>query len=158
MWQGPYLSVCFREVFTISFLKSWLYLKGLLSKGFWWVCKECQCVSSNKLLRDKDPPPRPSSVQPLKKSRLWVKRVSFKCYHLSLWWGSEQTVVPNLVQGRFLTPCNSKMVTSCSLVACEWQMFLLAAEGRFARRNLCGSVTEIPYWWCKTYPESGQTL
>ena len=28
--------------------------------------------------------------------------------------------------------------------------------GRFARRNVCDSVTEIPYWWFKICPESGQ--
>ena len=37
-------------------------------------------------------------------------------------------------------------------------LFLLALRrwGRFARRNVCDSVTEIPYWWCKICPESGQ--
>ena len=98
----------------------------------------------------KTTPPPPPSVQPLRKSLPWVERVSFKCYHIRLWWGSEQTVAPNLVP-RFLTPC--KMVTSYSLVACERQTFLLAAEGRFTRSNVCGSVTEIPYWWCKICPE-----
>ena len=33
---------------------------------------------------------------------------------------------------------------------------LIAAEERFARRNVCDSTTEIPYWWCKICPESGQ--
>ena len=28
--------------------------------------------------------------------------------------------------------------------------------GRFARRNVCDSATEIPYWWRKICPESGQ--
>ena len=37
--------------------------------------------------------------------------------------------------------------------------FLLALRrwGRFARRNLCDSAREIPYWWRKIFPESGQT-
>ena len=81
--------------------------------------------------------------------RGWVSNV------ITLRWGSEQTVVPNVVP-RFLTPCKIKMLTSCSLVACEWQMFLLTAEGRFTRRKICGSVTEIPYWLHKICPESGQ--
>ena len=36
--------------------------------------------------------------------------------------------------------------------------FLLALRrwGRFARRNICDSATEIPYWWRKISPESGQ--
>ena len=35
--------------------------------------------------------------------------------------------------------------------------FLLALRrwGRFARRNVCDSATEIPYWWRKICPESG---
>ena len=33
---------------------------------------------------------------------------------------------------------------------------LIAAGGRFARRNVCDSATEIPYWWRKICPESGQ--
>ena len=43
-------------------------------------------------------------------------------------------------------------------IACERQTFLLAHrhEGRFARRNLCDSTTEIPYWWRKICPESSQ--
>ena len=28
--------------------------------------------------------------------------------------------------------------------------------GRLARRNVCDSATEIPYWWRKICPESGQ--
>ena len=37
------------------------------------------------------------------------------------------------------------------------QPFLLALRrwGRFARRNVCDSATEIPYWWRKICPESG---
>ena len=36
--------------------------------------------------------------------------------------------------------------------------FLLALRcwGRFARRKICNSAAEIPYWWCKICPESGQ--
>ena len=36
--------------------------------------------------------------------------------------------------------------------------FLLALHRwrRFARRNICDSVTEIPYWWRKICPQSGQ--
>ena len=36
--------------------------------------------------------------------------------------------------------------------------FLLALRcwGRFARRNVCDSATEIPYWCRKICPESGQ--
>ena len=36
--------------------------------------------------------------------------------------------------------------------------FLLALRhlGRFAWRNVCDSVTEIPYWWRKICPKSGQ--
>ena len=36
--------------------------------------------------------------------------------------------------------------------------FLLALRRweRFARRNVCDSATEIPYWWRKICPESGQ--
>ena len=36
--------------------------------------------------------------------------------------------------------------------------FLLALRrwGRFAGRNVCDSATEIPYWWRKICPESGQ--
>ena len=36
--------------------------------------------------------------------------------------------------------------------------FLLALRrwGRFAQRNFCNSATEIPYWWRKICPESGQ--
>ena len=30
--------------------------------------------------------------------------------------------------------------------------------GRFARRNVCALATEIPYWWHKICPESGQEL
>ena len=33
---------------------------------------------------------------------------------------------------------------------------LIAAERRFARRNVCDSATEIPYWWLKSCPDSGQ--
>ena len=37
------------------------------------------------------------------------------------------------------------------------QPFLLAPRrcGRFARRIVCDSATEIPYWWRKISPESG---
>ena len=37
------------------------------------------------------------------------------------------------------------------------QPFLLVPRrwGRFARRIVCDSATEIPYWWRKIYPESG---
>ena len=40
------------------------------------------------------------------------------------------------------------------------QPFLLATRrwGRFARRNVCASATEITYWWRKICPESGQEL
>ena len=43
------------------------------------------------------------------------------------------------------------------LIACENRHFssLIATGVRFAKRNVCDSVTEIPYWWCKIYPESG---
>ena len=36
--------------------------------------------------------------------------------------------------------------------------FLLVPRrlGRFVRRNVCDSATEIPYWWCKICPEYGQ--
>ena len=30
--------------------------------------------------------------------------------------------------------------------------------GHFARRNVCASATEIPYWWREFCPESGQEL
>ena len=38
------------------------------------------------------------------------------------------------------------------------QPFLLALRrwGRFARNNVCDSATEIPYWWRKICPKSGQ--
>ena len=38
------------------------------------------------------------------------------------------------------------------------QPFLIAPRrwGRFARRNVCDSATEIPYWWRKICPESGR--
>ena len=37
-------------------------------------------------------------------------------------------------------------------------LFLLALRrrGRFTRRNVSDSATEIPYWWRKICPESGQ--
>ena len=40
------------------------------------------------------------------------------------------------------------------------QPFFLAHRrwGRFARRNLCDSATDNPYWWRKICPESGQEL
>ena len=43
------------------------------------------------------------------------------------------------------------------LIACENRCFssLIATGVRFAKRNVCDSVTEIPYWWCKICPESG---
>ena len=43
-------------------------------------------------------------------------------------------------------------------IACENILFLLALRclGRSARRNVCDSATEIPYWWCKICPESDQ--
>ena len=46
-------------------------------------------------------------------------------------------------------------LVSCSL---RKHPFLLAPRrwGRFARRNVCDSATEIPYWWRKICPESGQ--
>ena len=36
--------------------------------------------------------------------------------------------------------------------------FLLTLRrwGHFARRNVCDSATEIPYWWRKICPKSGQ--
>ena len=41
-------------------------------------------------------------------------------------------------------------------IACKMRRFslLIAAGGRFARRNVCDSATEIPYWWRKISPES----
>ena len=38
--------------------------------------------------------------------------------------------------------------------------FILAPRrsGHFARRNVCASATEIPYWWREFCPESGQEL
>ena len=40
------------------------------------------------------------------------------------------------------------------ILACERQTFLLAhhllRSLKFARRNVCNSVTEIPYWWRKS--------
>ena len=40
------------------------------------------------------------------------------------------------------------------------QPFLLVPRrlGRFARRNVCASATEILYWWRKICPESGREL
>ena len=40
------------------------------------------------------------------------------------------------------------------------QPILLAPRryGCFARKNICASATEIPYWWRKICPESGQEL
>ena len=35
-------------------------------------------------------------------------------------------------------------------LACERQTFLFPAGGRFVRRNVCDSATEIPYWWRKS--------
>ena len=43
-------------------------------------------------------------------------------------------------------------------IACENRRLALltTAGGRFARRNVCDSATEIPYWWRKICAESGQ--
>ena len=35
-------------------------------------------------------------------------------------------------------------------------LFALRRWGRLAQRNVCDSATEIPYWWRKIWPESGQ--
>ena len=37
-------------------------------------------------------------------------------------------------------------------LACKKQPFLLTLRhwGRFVQRKVCHSVTEIPYWWCKS--------
>ena len=35
-------------------------------------------------------------------------------------------------------------------------LLVLRSWGRFSRRNVCDSATEIPYWWRKICPESGQ--
>ena len=35
---------------------------------------------------------------------------------------------------------------------------LIATGGRFARRKVCDSATEIPYWWCRICPESGHII
>ena len=41
-------------------------------------------------------------------------------------------------------------------VACGNRRFslLIPTWGHSARRNVCDSETEIPYWWCKICPES----
>ena len=41
-------------------------------------------------------------------------------------------------------------------IACGNRRFssLIAARGRFARRNVCDSATEIPCWWRKICPKS----
>ena len=31
-------------------------------------------------------------------------------------------------------------------------------KGHFHRIDICGLATEIPYWWCKIHPGSGQEL
>ena len=43
-------------------------------------------------------------------------------------------------------------------LACKKHPFLLALRrwGHFTRKNVCDLVTEIPYWWRKICPESGQ--
>ena len=40
-----------------------------------------------------------------------------------------------------------KAICLGNVLACEWQKFssLIAAERRFARRNVCDLATEIPY-------------
>ena len=49
-------------------------------------------------------------------------------------------------------------LSRCRLFSLRKRPFLLALRrwGRFARRNVCDSSTEIPYWWRKICPESGQ--
>ena len=49
------------------------------------------------------------------------------------------------------------LLKKSQIVAYENRRFssLIAASGRFARRNVYDSATEIPYWWRKICPESG---
>ena len=42
-------------------------------------------------------------------------------------------------------------------VACEYSRFSLLLAV-FTRRNVCATATEMPYWWRKICPESGQEL
>ena len=53
--------------------------------------------------------------------------------------------------------CVSVIVLSNNL---QEQASLLAPRhlGHFVRRDVCTSVTEIPYWWCKICQECGQEL
>ena len=50
------------------------------------------------------------------------------------------------------------LVTMVGCYSLRKHLFLLAlrCEGHIARRNVCDSATEIPYWWHRICPESGQ--
>ena len=80
-WGRAQISVFFLgRCSPYSFKKKLTVLKGLLSKGFQWVCKECQCVSFSNPHRDKDPPPpHPPLSSPSKNLfhgwRGWVSNV-----------------------------------------------------------------------------------
>ena len=66
--------------------------------------------------------------------------------------------------GEELSSYSSKVYFVLTAVIFIWvsslrkQQFLLAPRrwGRLARMNVCDSATEIPYWWRKICPESGQ--
>ena len=51
-----------------------------------------------------------------------------------------------------LCQCSSR--PQCSLAVNLWQVYL----GRYVRRDVCASATEIPYWRHKICLESGQEL
>ena len=56
-----------------------------------------------------------------------------------------------------ITPSSISIILH-KILSLRKHTFLLALRhwGRFARRNVCDSATEIPYWWRKICPESGQ--
>ena len=99
------------------------------------------------------------STHPWKATGEQITKISTKCH--PLWFcpfmatGLLQSIRKACLRPFMLMLKNNPPWSKHSL----WKhLFLLALRrwGRFAWRNICDSMTEIPYWWRKICPESGQ--
>ena len=87
--------------------------------------------------------------------RLLRRQETHTRYGFSLRTRTERRCAAPITYRRGSVPHLSVVWTGISL---RKHPFLLALRrwGRFARRNVCDSATEIPYWWRKICPESGR--
>ena len=93
----------------------------------------------------------PKKLVPL----VWVPKLPTIHYRPATWKLFDSPGFEPIRNGEIFWMSNNVTETCVSL---RKHPFLLALRrwGHFARRNVCDSAAEIPYWWRKICPESGQ--